>query len=60
MQSVAWRHPKWAKVSPADYIPVAEDIGLISPLGEWVIRTACAEAVKWPRDIKVAVNLSPV
>jgi diguanylate cyclase (GGDEF)-like protein len=55
-----WRHPKWAKVSPAEYIPVAEDIGLISPLGEWVIRTACAEAVKWPRDIKVAVNLSPV
>jgi predicted signal transduction protein with EAL and GGDEF domain len=55
-----WRHPKWGKVSPAEYIPVAEDIGLISPLGEWVIRTACAEAVKWPRDIKVAVNLSPV
>jgi diguanylate cyclase (GGDEF)-like protein len=55
-----WRHPKWGKVSPAEYIPVAEDIGLISPIGEWVIRTACSEAVKWPRDIKVAVNLSPV
>ncbi|WP_245435672.1 putative bifunctional diguanylate cyclase/phosphodiesterase [Microvirga calopogonii] len=55
-----WRHPRWGKVSPAEYIPVAEDIGLISPLGEWVIRTACAEAVNWPRDIKVAVNLSPV
>jgi diguanylate cyclase (GGDEF)-like protein len=55
-----WRHPTWGKVSPAEYIPVAEEIGLISPLGEWVIRTACAEAVKWPRGIKVAVNLSPV
>ncbi|QRM33532.1 bifunctional diguanylate cyclase/phosphodiesterase [Microvirga sp. VF16] len=55
-----WRHPKWSKVSPAEYIPVAEDIGLISPLGEWVIQTACAEAVKWPRCIKVAVNVSPV
>ncbi|QRM32626.1 bifunctional diguanylate cyclase/phosphodiesterase [Microvirga sp. VF16] len=55
-----WRHPKWSKVSPAEYIPVAEDIGLISPLGEWVIRAACAKAVKWPRDIKVAVNVSPV
>ncbi|QRM35574.1 bifunctional diguanylate cyclase/phosphodiesterase [Microvirga sp. VF16] len=55
-----WRHPTWGKVSPAEYISIAEDIGLISPLGEWVIRTACAEAVKWPRDIKVAVNLSPV
>ncbi|MBO1907966.1 EAL domain-containing protein [Microvirga sp. 3-52] len=55
-----WHHPKWGKVSPAEFIPVAEEIGLISPLGEWVIQTACAEAVKWPRDIKVAVNLSPV
>jgi diguanylate cyclase (GGDEF)-like protein len=55
-----WRHPQWGKVSPAEYIPIAEDIGLISPIGEWVIRKACAEAVKWPNEIKVAVNLSPV
>jgi EAL domain-containing protein (putative c-di-GMP-specific phosphodiesterase class I) len=47
-------------ISPADFIPVAEDIGLIAPLGEWVLREACAEAVKWPADVKVAVNLSPV
>jgi EAL domain-containing protein (putative c-di-GMP-specific phosphodiesterase class I) len=47
-------------ISPADFIPVAEEIGFIVPLGEWVIRQACADAAKWPRDIKVAVNLSPV
>ena len=47
-------------ISPADFIPVAEDIGLIVPLGEWVLREACAEAAKWPADVKVAVNLSPV
>ncbi|WP_338317674.1 EAL domain-containing protein, partial [Bradyrhizobium ottawaense] len=44
---------------PAEFIPVAEDIGLITQLGEWVLREACAEAVKWPADVKVAVNLSP-
>jgi len=55
-----WRHPEKGMISPADFIPVAEDIGLIVPLGEWVLREACAEAVKWPADIKVAVNLSPV
>jgi EAL domain-containing protein (putative c-di-GMP-specific phosphodiesterase class I) len=47
-------------ISPADFIPVAEDIGLIVALGEWVLREACTEAAKWPADIKVAVNLSPV
>jgi diguanylate cyclase (GGDEF)-like protein/PAS domain S-box-containing protein len=55
-----WRHPEKGMISPADFIPVAEDIGLIVALGEWVLREACAEAVKWPADIKVAVNLSPV
>jgi len=55
-----WRHPQRGMISPADFIPVAEDIGLIVGLGEWVLREACAEAVKWPADIKVAVNLSPV
>ncbi|KJC34801.1 EAL domain-containing protein [Bradyrhizobium sp. LTSP857] len=55
-----WRHPDKGMISPAEFIPVAEDIGLISPLGGWVLREACAEAVKWPTDIKVAVNLSPV
>ena len=47
-------------ISPAEFIPVAEDIGLIIPLGEWVLREACSVAVKWPADVKVAVNLSPV
>jgi diguanylate cyclase (GGDEF)-like protein/PAS domain S-box-containing protein len=55
-----WRHPEKGMISPADFIPVAEDIGLIVALGEWVLREACSEAVKWPDDVKVAVNLSPV
>lgn len=55
-----WNHPDKGMISPADFIPVAEDIGLIVTLGEWVLRNACAEAAKWPGDIKVAVNLSPV
>ena len=55
-----WRHPEKGMISPVDFIPVAEDIGLIVALGEWVLREACAEAAKWPADVKVAVNLSPV
>ncbi|WOH79125.1 EAL domain-containing protein [Bradyrhizobium sp. BEA-2-5] len=55
-----WHHPDKGMISPAEFIPVAEDIGLIIQLGEWVLREACAEAVKWPADVKVAVNLSPV
>jgi EAL domain-containing protein (putative c-di-GMP-specific phosphodiesterase class I) len=43
-----------------EFIPVAEDIGLIGPLSEWVLRTACVEAMRWPPNVKVAVNLSPV
>ena len=55
-----WRHPEKGMISPADFIPVAEDIGLIVALGEWVLREACTEATNWPDDVKVAVNLSPV
>jgi diguanylate cyclase (GGDEF)-like protein/PAS domain S-box-containing protein len=55
-----WRHPEKGMISPAEFIPVAEDIGLIAPIGEWVLREACNEAVNWPADVKVAVNLSPV
>jgi len=55
-----WRHPDKGMISPAEFIPVAEDIGLIVAIGEWVLREACGEAVKWPADVKVAVNLSPV
>ncbi|MGA9090745.1 MAG: EAL domain-containing protein [Bradyrhizobium sp.] len=55
-----WRHPEKGMISPADFIPVAEDIGLIVALGEWVLREACTEAARWPDNVKVAVNLSPV
>jgi len=55
-----WRHPVRGMVSPAEFIPVAEETGLISRLGEWVIATACAEAVKWPGHVRLAVNVSPV
>jgi predicted signal transduction protein with EAL and GGDEF domain len=54
-----WDHAKRGMVSPAEFIPIAEETGLIVPLGEWVLNTACQEAVNWPDHIKVAVNLSP-
>jgi diguanylate cyclase (GGDEF)-like protein/PAS domain S-box-containing protein len=54
-----WRHPLRGLVSPAVFIPVAEEIGLISELGAWVLGEACAQAARWPRDLSVAVNLSP-
>jgi diguanylate cyclase (GGDEF)-like protein len=56
---VRWHHPERGLVSPADFIPVAEETGLIVPLGEWVIRQACSDAAKWPSHVKIAVNLSP-
>ena len=55
-----WQHAEKGMISPAEFIPIAEDIGLIVPLGEWVLREACMEATKWPGDVKVAVNLSAV
>jgi diguanylate cyclase (GGDEF)-like protein len=55
-----WRHPERGMVSPADFIPVAEDTGLIGEIGEWVLRQACLEAASWPGDIHIAVNVSPV
>lgn len=55
-----WRHPDRGLVSPADFIPLAEEIGLIVPLGEWVIRQACADTSLWPKHIKIAVNVSPM
>jgi len=54
-----WRHPSRGLVSPAEFIPIAEETGLIVPIGEWVLRTACATAASWP-EVTVAVNLSPV
>jgi len=56
---VRWRDPERGLISPADFIGLAEETGLILPLGEWVLQTACAEAAKWPDGISVAVNLSP-
>ena len=55
-----WRHPDRGMVPPTEFIPVAEEIGLINTLGEWVLRRACADAARWPDDVKVAVNLSPI
>jgi diguanylate cyclase (GGDEF)-like protein len=57
---VRWHHPVNGMVAPANFIPVAEDSGLILPLGEWVLAEACRSAAKWPNDFKIAVNLSPV
>ncbi len=54
-----WRHPVRGLVSPVDFIPLAEEIGLILSLGEWVMREACLEAMRWPADVSVAVNVSP-
>jgi diguanylate cyclase (GGDEF)-like protein len=55
-----WRHPERGMISPADFIPLAEEIGLIVPLGEWLLRHTCTEAAHWPGEPKLAVNLSAV
>jgi EAL domain-containing protein (putative c-di-GMP-specific phosphodiesterase class I) len=55
-----WHHPERGLVSPAEFIPLAEETGLIVPLGEWVLRQACKDAASWPGHVRVAVNLSPV
>jgi len=56
---IRWNHPERGLVQPLEFIPVAEEIGLITQIGEWVIRRACGDAALWPDHIKVAVNLSP-
>ncbi|HEY1931113.1 MAG TPA: EAL domain-containing protein [Acetobacteraceae bacterium] len=53
-----WHHPSRGLVQPGDFIPLAEEVGLIIPIGEWVLDEACHEAVKWPREIRLAVNVS--
>ena len=55
-----WNHPTHGMILPAQFIPLAEELGLIVPIGEWVLRQACLDAADWPHDLKVAVNLSPV
>jgi len=57
---VRWKHPTRGNVSPAEFIPIAEDTGLINQLGERVLHVACTEAATWPDDIRLAVNVSPV
>jgi diguanylate cyclase (GGDEF)-like protein len=55
-----WNHPTRGRVSPAEFIPLAEETGLIVQIGGWVMRQACGEATRWPSDLRVAVNVSPV
>lgn len=55
-----WKHPERGMISPADFIPLAEETGLIGGIGAWVLNQACADAASWPGTLKVAVNLSPV
>ena len=57
---VRWRHPHRGMISPAEFIPLAEDTGLINQLGEWVLTSACKEAATWPDTVRLAVNVSPV
>ncbi|MBP0446506.1 EAL domain-containing protein [Roseomonas sp. SSH11] len=54
-----WTHPARGPVSPAEFIPLAEEHGLIGPIGQWVLRRACADAAAWAEPLKIAVNLSP-
>lgn len=60
---IRWNHPKQGSISPLDFIPLAEENGLIIPIGEWVLRTACNDAARWHQQghfLEVAVNLSPL
>ena len=56
---VRWWHPSEGEIPPATFLPIAEETGLIAPLGEWILRTACSYATTWPMDTTLAVNLSP-
>jgi diguanylate cyclase (GGDEF)-like protein/PAS domain S-box-containing protein len=57
---IRWQHPKRGVISPAEFIPLAEETGLIIPIGEWVLREACREAASWDSTASIAINLSPV
>jgi diguanylate cyclase (GGDEF)-like protein len=57
---VRWRHPERGMIPPSDFVPIAEETGLIDQLGEWVLTTACKEAANWPGHVRLAVNVSPV
>jgi diguanylate cyclase (GGDEF)-like protein/PAS domain S-box-containing protein len=56
---IRWHHPKKGIIAPLEFIPIAEETGIIVPIGEWVLRQACLEAARWPGNVTVAVNLSP-
>ncbi len=57
---IRWRHPRRGMILPSEFIPLAEDIGLIVPIGVWALRQACLDAMTWQKDVRVAVNLSPI
>jgi diguanylate cyclase (GGDEF)-like protein len=57
---IRWNHPRRGQLGPDKFIPIAEEVGLIIPIGEWVLRQACHDAAAWPDHVKIAVNLSPV
>ncbi len=57
---IRWNHPQYGRISPADFIPIAEETGLIVEIGEWVLQTACATATTWPGHVRIAVNVSPL
>jgi diguanylate cyclase (GGDEF)-like protein/PAS domain S-box-containing protein len=57
---IRWHHPRHGLVPPSTFVPLAEESGLIIPLGEWILRAACREAASWPRPLRIAINLSPV
>ena len=57
---IRWTHPERGLISPSVFVPIAEETNLIWPLGEWVLRKACEDAARWPGDLRVAVNVSPI
>jgi EAL domain-containing protein (putative c-di-GMP-specific phosphodiesterase class I) len=54
-----WNHPVRGQISPADFIPLAEEVGVMASIDAWILETACTEAARWPGDVEIAVNLSP-
>ncbi|TIT86345.1 MAG: EAL domain-containing protein, partial [Mesorhizobium sp.] len=55
-----WQHPTLGAIPPSEFIPIAEETGLIHSIGHWAVKTACSAAARWPRDLRVSVNLSAV
>ncbi len=55
-----WRHPARGLLLPGDFLPLAEELGLAVPIGDWILKTACREAVRWPSSVTIAVNISPL